>query len=344
MADHPADGSEQNLRKIDPVPKLDPVSFDVYVVAAGFLGEAAIYALADGAVTIVAPDGTVTAVEAHDGGILAAALDAEAGRLVTTGDDGRVVATRADGSMEVLAEKTGKWIDQLALGPQGAIAFAAGRVAWVRLADGRLEEFPHEKAVGGVAFLPKGLRLVTATVDKARLLWVTAKGAPVDLEWAGAHTGATVSPDGKFLVTTMQEPALHGWRIEDAKHMRMTGYPSKVKSVSWSAKGRYLATAGANAAILWPFMTKDGPMGKPPLQLGPYAKLVTRVACHPSEDVCAIGYEDGLIMAVRIADMAEVVFRPPATAPVTALAWDKDGFRIAFGTETGEAGTIDIRA
>ena len=325
------------------MPKLDPVTFDDYVVATTFLGETAAFALSDGSIRLVAPDGTVAAATAHDGGLLAATASADGRRLITAGDDGRVVATGADGTVELLAEKKGKWIDQLGVGPQGAIAFASGRTAWVRLADGSLHEFPHEKAVGGVTFLTKGLRLATATVDKARLLWVTAKGDPVELEWKGAHTGITVSPDGKFLVTTMQEPALHGWRIDDAKHMRMTGYPAKVKSVSWSVKGKYLATAGANAAILWPFSSKDGPMGKSPMQLGPYPKLVTQVACHPGDEVCAIGYEDGLIMVVRFADQAEVVFRPPATSPISALAWDADGFRLGFGTEAGEAGTIDIR-
>ena len=76
-----------------------------------------------------------------------------------------------------------------------------------------------------------------------------------DMPWKGAHTGVTVSPDGKFLVTQMQEPALHGWRLDDMKHMRMTGYPTKVKSVSWSAKGRFLASAGANATYAWRLVT-----------------------------------------------------------------------------------------
>ena len=31
-------------------------------------------------------------------------------------------------------------------------------------------------------------------------------------------------------------------------------------------------------------------MGKPPLQLGAREVLVTRVACHPREEVVAIGY------------------------------------------------------
>lgn len=318
------------------MPAIAPVQLASHVVAVAFLGDRAVFATADGGVTL---EGTAT-VAAHDG-LLAAVRDDN--RFLTAGEDGRVLATAADGSVEELANLKGKWIDKLAVGPQGAVAFAAGRTAWVRLKDGTLKEFPHPKAVGGVAFLPKGMRLVTATVDKAVLHWITAKGDAVDLPWKGAHTDVTVSPDGRFIVTAMQEPALHGWRVEDGQHMRMTGYPAKVKSVSWSAKGRYLATAGANAAILWPFMAKDGPMGKAPLQLGPNEKLVTAVAAHPVEDVVAVGYESGLILACRFADQAEVVLRHPGAAPISAMAWDAKGFRLAYGCDDGAAGVVDIR-
>ena len=324
------------------MPTIDPRTLDAYVVACGFLGEAAVFALGDGQLRVVLGEMDLT-IQAHDGGILAARLAADGRSILTSGDDGRVVRTDPMGAGETLFEKKGKWLDQLAEGPNGAIATAAGRTAWVRLPDGTVKEFVHDKAVGGVAFFPKGLRLAVATTDKAVLHWVNAAGAPVDLPWKGAHTGITTSPDGKFLVTTMQEPALHGWRVDDMKHMRMTGYPQKVKSISWSAKGRFLATSGANASILWPFLSKDGPMGKAPLELGPRDRIVTAVACHPSEDVVAIGWDDGMILAARFGDSAEVLLRKGDDAPISALGWDAAGVRLAFGGETGAAGIIDIR-
>lgn len=324
------------------MPRNVPLAFDAYVIGTAHLGGRAAFALGDGSVRIGNAPADLQTVLPHDGGILAAVLSLDGRHLITSGDDGRVVATDALGQCTLLAERKGKWLDQLAAGPQGAVAFAAGRTAWVRLADGTLHEFAHEKAVGGVAFLPKGLRLAVASVDKAILHWVTAKGAPAEFGWKGAHTGVTVSPDGRFMVTTMQETAMHGWRLEDGKHMRMTGYPAKVKSVSWSHKGKWLASSGANAAILWPFVAKDGPMGKAPLQLGPYPKLVTCVACHPSEEVVAIGYQDGMVLAVRFADQAEVALRKPDGAAVSALAWSSDGLTLAVGTETGAAALVDI--
>jgi hypothetical protein len=87
-----------------------------------------------------------------------------------------------------------------------------------------------------LAFSPKGLRLGVARYNGATLHFPATDGKPVELQWDGAHTGITFSPDAAFLVTTMQENALHGWKLADGKHMRMSGYPAKVKSISWSAR------------------------------------------------------------------------------------------------------------
>jgi WD40 repeat protein len=196
-----------------------------------------------------------------------------------------------------------------------------------------------------MAFAPKGLRLAVAQLDGVTLWWVGTDAEPVKLEWKGAHLAVMFSPDGKNVVTAMQENALHGWRLDDGRDMKMSGYPAKPRSMSWSAKGRFLATSGANAAILWPFHFKDGPMGKTPLQLGAREILVTKVACHPREETVAIGYQDGMILAVRFPGGDEALLRRPETdgnRPVTALAWDISGSRLAFGTEHGAGGVISL--
>ena len=125
------------------------------------------------------------------------------------------------------------------------------------------------------------------------------KPTPEKLEWKGSHLGVTVSPDGRFLVTSMQEPMLHGWRLADSQHMRMSGYSSRVTSLGWTVGGRFLATSGSTQVILWPFHTKDGPMGKQPRLLAPSEHRVGVVACHPKQDIIAAGYDDGMVLLVR---------------------------------------------
>lgn len=324
------------------MPTIAPVDVDGFVVRAGFLKASAFFASGEGDVTF---SGTgEKKIRPHKAGLLAAEPLKDGTGLVTSGDDGCIYRCGADASAECVAERPRKWIDLIATGPSGAIAFASGRVAWALLSDGREREFGHDRAVGGLAFAPKGTRLAVSRYDGATLWWAGTDGQPTEFSWKGAHLGISFSPDGKFLVTAMQENALHGWRLSDAQDMRMSGYPAKVKSFSWSFKGRYLATSGANAAILWPFQGKTGPMGQTPLQLGSRSDLlVSAVACHPKEDVVAIGYQDGSVTMCRFEDKAEVQLRRPGNSPVSAMDWDADGLRLAFGTEAGDAGIISLQ-
>jgi len=323
------------------MPIIQEFPLAAFVVEIAFLGDTPVFALGNGTIRRVVGAGAEATV-VHGGAILEATATGD-GRLLSGGDDGVVALTDAEGNVEGIATHPRKWIDHVATGPGGVIAFSAGKEAFVRFADGRERSFAYKRSVGGLAFAPKGLRLAIARYDGVTLWWAGSEGAdPVSLEWKGAHLGVIFSPDGKYVVSTMQENALHGWRLADGKDMRMTGYPTKPRSLSWSVKGRFLASSGANAAILWPFHFKDGPMNRQPLQLGPRESLVTRVACHPREELVALGYQDGLVMTVRFADSVEARLRKPGGSPVSALVWDRTGSRLAFGCEDGAAGVVTI--
>jgi len=321
------------------MPTVAPLDLSAHCIGAYWLNDIPHFALADGTVHRLDETGHQT-VELHDG-LLSAAKAGDT--LLTGGEDGKVCALKSDGSSEVLAQIGRKWISSVAAGPQGIVGFASGRIAYVRFTDGRIKEIQHPRTVEGIDFAPKGVRLGVARYNGATLHFPATEGKPTELEWEGPHIGITFSPDGKYLVTSMQENALHGWRLQDTRHMQMAGYPAKVKSMSWSVKSRWLATSGAPAAIVWPFHYKDGPMGKAPLELGTRGTiLVTTVACHPKEEVVAIGYADGMILAARFEDSKEVVLRRAGRSAITALAWDDAGRRLAFGSEDGACGIVDI--
>lgn len=317
--------------------KVRPVAAGAAVVAAHFLDSTAAFALAEETVLLVAADGGERRVAAHAGGILSAAGGGD--RLVTGGDDGRVAAIDAGGEARVLAtDPKRRWIDQVAAGPGGAVAWSAGKNVFMRAGVGDERSADLPSAAGGLAFAPKGLRLAIAHYGGASLWFPNASAPPQLLEWKGSHLGVTFSPDGKFLVTSMQEPMLHGWRLADSKHMRMSGYAAKVRALSWTADGDWLATSGADQLILWPFAGKDGPMGKTPKMLAPREQRVVAVACHPKQPVALVGYADGMLLLVRLSDGAEILARAGDGAAVSALAWSARGDRFAFGTESGAAG------
>jgi WD40 repeat protein len=317
-----------------------PVAAGAPVVAAHFLSSTAVFVLGEEALLFVSPEGEPRRVTIHAGAILATAADGE--RLISGGDDGKVVETNASGESHTLeTDAKHRWIDHVALGPDGVVAWSAGKSAFVEAKEQRAWEAPS--TVGGLAFLPKGLRLAVAHYNGATLWFPNAPQAtPETLEWKGSHLGATVSPDGRFLVTTMQEPMLHGWRLADGKHMRMSGYAARVTSLGWTADGHFLATSGSTQLILWPFQGKDGPMGKQPRLLAPSEHRVAVVACHPRQAIVAAGFTDGMVLFVRIDDGAEILARKPSGAPVSALAWSADGKLFAWGAEDGEAGVLDL--
>jgi WD40 repeat protein len=312
-----------------------------HVVAAAFVDGAPALALADGVVLIGEPDEQRRVVAHPDGSILTAVSDLKT--LMTGGDDGRVVALRADGGPQEIAVEKGRWIDALALRGR-ACAWSAGKQVSARDETGTLKTWSAPSTARGLAFQPKGYRIAVTHYNGATLWFPKVEGAPQTLEWKGAHLDATFSPDGRFLVTSMQENVLHGWRLSDSRHMRMTGYPGKTRSLSWSHDGAWLATSGADAAVVWPFKEKDGPMGKAPRECGVREARATEVAFHPKALVVAIGYADGALLLCRLADAAEILARHPGDGPISALSWDATGARLLFGLESGAAGLLTLPA
>src|SRR4030088_2166766 len=322
--------------------RVRPVAIGMPVTAVHFLGDTAAFVGAEESVFLESGEVEISIVPVHGGGILCAASDGT--RIVMGGDDGKLVALSATSEVSLVAtDPKRRWIDNTALHPEGAVAWSAGKTAFVRSGKGEEKSFDAPSTVGGLAFAPKGLRLAVAHYNGVTVWFPNMAAKPEYLEWAGSHLGVLFSPDNKFLVTTMHEPALHGWRLADSRHMRMTGYPGRVRSMSWSAGGKSLATSGADAVIMWPFASKDGPMGKEPAMLAPLQARVSMVACHPKQDILAAGYSDGTILMVRLSDGAEIlVRRRNANAPVAALAWNAKGTLLAFAAEDGDAGLLEF--
>jgi WD40 repeat protein len=314
------------------------LAFDAYVTSAHFDADGqAAFALGDG--RIVWEDGAVR--PAHDGAVLAAVRHPTGPGLITGGDDGRLVWSRRDGS-EVLAEAKGRWIDCVTAAPGASlVAFGAGREARViDLANPAFARaFPHERSVADVALDGRARRLAVATYGGAALWYARiAEQQPVFLKWAGSHIGVLFSPDGRFLMSSMQENALHGWRLSDARDMRMGGYPAKVRSFTFLSGGRMLATAGAPGVVVWPFAGNDGPMGRQAMEIGfDETSLVTRVAAEPDGARLVAGLADGRVWACDVSGGQRGEVRVETGAPISALALGPGG-RIAWGDEDGGAG------
>jgi WD40 repeat protein len=321
-----------------------------FVVAARFdrAGRVAAFALGDGTLRLVdlADRESWREVAVHDGATLA--LAAGPTGFVSGGDDGAFRRIAPDGSVGDVARFGMKWVEQVAAHPadkgHGLLACAVGKQ--VHLFDGagqKLKTLDHPSSVTGFTFDAKGKRVAAAHYNGASMWFVAAKtDSPRRLEWKGSHTAIAIHPDGDALVTAMQENALHGWRLSDNQHMRMSGYPTKTHSLSFSRNGKWLASSGADAMVLWPFFG-GGPMGKAPLELaGGDGVTCTQVACHPRDEMVAGGFNDGLVVVADIGSSRVLPIAPPEHGPVSALGWSHDGAFLAIGTETGFAAILDF--
>ena len=307
-----------------------------------FVGDNAMFTLGDGSVGIAGASEDARSIRAHDGAILCAALHPDGERLLTGGDDGELNVVSLGGKVERVIGVGGKWIGHVAASvASGVVVAAAGKQAIVLRGDKEAHRFTYPSTIGGLALDAKGRRLAASHYGGVTLrLALAADDKGQMLSWAGSHLNVTLSPDADYVVSAMQENVLHGWRLPDKLDLQMTGYPAKTRSFSWIRNGRWLATSGADRAVIWPFVGKMGPQGKEPLTLGEREALVSAVAFHPSEDVLALGYSDGAAICVRLADQSVIELDEPGEGPVSALGWSKDGAFIALGDEAGRGALV----
>ena len=341
---------------------------DAFIVGCAFSRDGSLAGFATGEGELhLAPRMTSSAadwrvVPVHDGAVLSLAADIGPQGFLTGGDDNRLCRINgSDGTVTALA--TGRrWVEHVTSfadektgtsrrrggeeGARGLIASAVGKVVELRDGAGQLfKTLTHDSTVSGIAFDAKGKRIATSHYNGASVWFAASKSDTARvLTWKGSHIGVALHPDGEALVTAMQENELHGWRLSDGHNMRMSGYPQKTQSFSFSRNGRWLATSGAEAVVLWPFFG-GGPMGKPPTELaGVPDSVCTRVAFHPQHEIVAAGFADGTVLMSDVGSRRVLPVCGAGRGAVSALAFSSDGSALAFGTSTGRMAILDIAA
>ncbi len=296
-------------------------------------------------VAFIFSDGRVAFGDAapHATGKPVISVCAQGNDILLGGEDGTLRRMAFDGTCKDIYNFGRKWIEHVSAG-DGVIAASTGKTLHLfNTKTGEGKSIDHASSISGISLDGRGKRLAVSHYNGVTLHWASGAGTPQTLEWKGSHIGVLMSPDAKFVVTAMQELALHGWKLPEAKNMRMAGYPAKTRSMAWSAKAKWLATSGAPAVICWPFFHKDGPMGKGPIELaGPGNALVTAVACHPKRDIIAAGFEDGQVLLFRMEDAADILVANANGAAVSAMAFSQDGAQLGYSCENGRVGLLNL--
>lgn len=306
------------------------------VIHSSSIGETVAVTLGDGTLRLFHVDNNPLAFSIHEGVVLSMCTEPQS--VLTGGEDGRFLRISLKGQVEEIANFGSKWVDCVASDGE-YYACSSGKIAYI-WSPGRSqpELLEHQSTVGGLAFNAKRKQLAVAHYGGVTI-WTRqgTKWAQSVLPYKGYHAAVSFSPNGKFVVSLMQENAVHGWRLSDKADFKMGPYPAKLKSFAWAGKTPYFATSGASEVICWSFKGKDGPMGTGAVCVAGRQQMVSYVQAFPDENAVIAGFHDGTVMLSEITDEADaVVLRGATDAEVTTISFTETGSHLLVGDAQGE--------
>ena len=312
------------------------------------------------------PDGKIIAAAAVSGPV--ACVDAEGGSprwsihahgfgttevtwhpglemLTSAGQDGTIRHWDPENGAELASMEGGdSWVEHVAWNPNGKqLATAAGRKLRLWDPTGRLlREFDqHDSTIADIAWEPGSGDLVSGSYGALKF-WNVSSDKPVRVfEWRGSILTIACSPDGKYIATGDQDSTVHFWIVKTGKDLQMWGYPTKVRELSWNARGTMLATGGGPTVAVWNCAGR-GPEGREPILLDVHEGVVSALAFHPKLNLLASADETGHLAFWEPGGYDEPLEQLVVDGAVSVLQWSPDGDSLLLGTETGAIGRVDV--
>jgi WD40 repeat protein len=251
-------GPRMKLRVLEHGAPVNSAGFSgngAHVITGGADGRARVWRVADGQLAAELPHGAV---------VTGAKLTPNGRFAVTAGRDGVVrvwnVATRAT----VRRYDLGGSINDLELSRNGRFAVAASSNGLAAVygvgARSELVLRGHRDEVVAAVFSPDGTRVATASADSSARIWNARTGKSVELAGhSAALTALAFNNDGSLLATTGVDTDIRVWNGRSGAEVAvLRGHSGVVNDVTFSADGRWIASAGPLSAGIWQVRKSGG--------------------------------------------------------------------------------------
>jgi len=229
------------------------------------------------------------------------------------------------------------WVERVVWSVDGTLlASAAGRKVRLWSAAGELvREFAdHPSTVADIQWKPGARELASAAYGQIAMLHADRAEPLQTLKWQGSQLVLAWSPDAKHLATGDQDCTVHFWIMRTGEDLMMSGYPSKVRELSWDHTSRYLATGGSPVPCVWD-VSGAGPAGTKPKLLEGHGDKVTSLAYQHAGPLLASAAADGEVILWQPDRHERALCRVELATELTHIAWAPDDGAMAVGDARG---------
>lgn len=307
-------------------------------------GQVLAAAAADGPITILSRQGEIIAsLPGHRFGTSAIAWSREGSHLASGGQDGKIIIWNpTTWKAELTLEAGSDWAEHLAWNPLGGtngiphiLATAAGRKLRLWGIDGKLirELEDHKTTIASLAWKPASQLLSTVSYSRLAIYGTKTSKAERQFEWKGSILKIAWSPNGKYIATGDQDATVHFWFEKTGRDLQMSGYPTKVRELSWDSTSRYLATGGGTDITVWDCL--KSPEGTRPIVLRGHEMFVSALAYQHRGPLLASAGLDGRVIVWHPHNNKKPLCGIALNSPVSQLCWSPDEALIAAGTDSG---------